>query len=94
VIYRLGTRNFTKPWTNPACCRTVSVKRSSNGSEVGVETPGAGKVESWIGREPTHTHTQNLPGSWFEVDLGNVKVEPTLYLLRSYVSGGGYTPMS
>jgi hypothetical protein len=91
VIYRLGTVHFTEPWTNPALRGTVSVKRSSFSNKVGKESPTAGRVESWIGRLPTNTRTDNIAGSWFEVDFGTNAVKPTSYLLRSSY-GSFYVP--
>ncbi|KAJ4459835.1 putative E3 ubiquitin-protein ligase HECTD1 [Paratrimastix pyriformis] len=77
LFYYLGTRGRTQPWRNPAEAGWVTVSRSSE-----CKHP-AGKASDLTGRQPCSSFTQDLPGSWWRVDLGaGRRFTPTRYTLR------------
>ncbi|KAJ4456534.1 putative E3 ubiquitin-protein ligase HECTD1 [Paratrimastix pyriformis] len=74
LFYYLGTQGRTQPWQNPAQAGWVTVTRSSEST---------GNVSDALGRQPCNNFTDNLPNSWYQVDLGAGRLfAPTRYTLR------------
>jgi hypothetical protein len=78
VLYYLGTREYRNEWQNPYSQKLVDVTWSS------LEK---GKASAIFEREPSECWTQDVPSSWFTVDLGvGRSLRITAYTLRH---GGG-----
>ena len=79
ILYFLGTKRYSSPYTNPHDMGAVEVIASSLGKD---SAPAAAVV----GRESVRCVTQNKPGSFFTLDLKTVSCKPTHYTLRHYSS--------
>lgn len=78
VLYYLGTREYRTEWQNPFLQKLVDVTWSS------LEK---GKAPAIFEREPSECWTQDVPSSWFTIDLGAGRsLRITAYTLRH---GGG-----
>jgi hypothetical protein len=79
ILYHLGTVSGAQPYQNPALRGAVTVTASS----VAADSQPASAV---AGRQTVRFTTLAQPGSWVQVDLGNLRVRPTNYTLRHYSS--------
>lgn len=78
VLYYLGTHEYRTEWQNPLIAKLVDVTWSS------LEK---GRPPAIFEREPSECWTQDVPSSWFTVDLGvGRSLRITAYTLRH---GGG-----
>lgn len=78
VLYYLGTHEYRTEWQNPFAAKLVDVTWSS------LEK---GRSPNIFEREPSECWTQDVPSSWFTVDLGAGRsLRITAYTLRH---GGG-----
>lgn len=78
VLYYLGTHEYRTEWQNPFLAKLVDVTWSS------IEK---GRSAAIFEREPSECWTQDVPSSWFTVDLGAGRsLRITAYTLRH---GGG-----
>lgn len=74
VLYYLGTKEYRSEWQNPFSQKLVDVTWSS------IEK---GKPSAIFEREPSECWTQDVPSSWFTVDMGTGRsLRITAYTLR------------
>lgn len=78
ILYWLGRKEGTAPWSNPATAGLVTVHASS------VER---GHPHYLVETEPQELWTHDVPASWLSIDLGRYRVLPHAYMLRH---GGNY----
>jgi hypothetical protein len=74
VLYYLGTKEYRSEWQNPFTQKLVDITWSS------LEK---GKPSAIFERDPSECWTQDVPSSWFTVDLGSGRsLRITAYTLR------------
>jgi hypothetical protein len=79
ILYYLGSQRYTAPWKNPVDLGLIGVASSSKQGD-------SADFKAIAGRTALRVLTTPEEKSFFTVDMKNVRVRPTHYSLRHYLS--------
>lgn len=79
VLWWLGSKQGTSAWKNPMELGLVEVTVAKSKAD-------SAPISAVVGREVVRCLCHDMPNGWFVIDLKEIRVRPSAYMLRHYSS--------